>query len=388
MKFKFLFPLYIVSFVSLLLYSYTQIDLNLTLSKFEPILSSQRFFQQIGYFQRPLSTALYLGIIGILFLLYLLSLNLAKERKLAKLDLWKIILFGGIILTFSYNAFSYDLFNYIFDAKIVTYYGQNPYTHKALDYQGDPMLNFMRWTHRTYPYGPSWLTLTVPLSFLGFNFFLPTAILFKSLATAAYFGTVLFIGKILRRVDPKNAIFGVVFFALNPLVIVESLVSAHLDIIMMFFGVLAFYLLISKRYIPSFLALIFSIGIKFATVFLIPIFVWVWYKRGSVNWERVVKFSTILMSASVIAASFRTNFQPWYLISVLPFAALLSKRSYILIPTLILSFSSLLIYVPFLYTGNWDPPIPTILFWINAIAVSLVVFLISGKVLINGRIKL
>lgn len=388
MKFKFLFPLYIVSFVFLLLYSYTQIDLNLTLSKFEPILSSQRFFQQIGYFQRPLSTALFLGIIGILFLLYLLSLNLAKIGKLAKLDLWKIILFGGIILTFSYNAFSYDLFNYIFDAKIITYYGQNPYEHKALDYMKDPMLNFMHWTHRTYPYGPTWLALTVPLSFLGFNFFLPTAILFKTLSSAAYLGTVYFIGKILSKINPKNEVFGIVFFALNPLVLVESLVSAHLDITMAFFGVLSIYLLIVKRYLASILSLIFSTGIKFATGFLLPVFGYVIFKKGKVDWDKVLLASIVIMIFAVIASSIRTNFQPWYWLYVLPFAALVAKKYYVFTPSLIFSIFSLLMYVPFLYTGNWNPPIPTILFWINTIALFLSVLLISGKTLISGKIRL
>jgi len=385
---RFLFPLFLFSFILLLLYSYTQIDLNLFLSKYEPIPSFQKFFQHIGYFQRPLSTYLYLGILGLLFALYFYALDLAKKNKLKIRDFWKIVIAGGIILTFSYNAFSYDLFNYIFDAKIVTYYAQNPYEHKALDYAGDPMLNFMRWTHRTYPYGPSWLGLTVPLSFLGMNFFLPTAILFKSLATAAYFGTVWFISKILNKIDPKNAIFGMVFFALNPLVLIEGLVSAHLDIAMMFFGVLAFYLLANKNYMTSFLSLLFSIGIKFATGFLLPIFAWVWFKKGSIDWERVVQYSIVLMSLSVMTATIRTNFQPWYLISVLPFAALASKKYYIFIPAIVLSFTSLLIYVPYLYIGNWDPPIPTQLFWITTFGVLASIVLVSAKAMLNGKIKI
>ena len=385
---RFLLPAFFLSFVFLLLYSYTQIDLNLFLSRFEPILSFQRFFQQIGYFQRPLSTYLYLGIVGLLFILYFSALNLARKGKVLKKDLWKIILIGGIILTFSYNAFSYDLFNYIFDAKIVTYYQQNPYEHKALDYQGDPMLNFMRWTHRTYPYGPSWLGLTIPLSLLGFNFFLPTAILFKGLATAMYLGTIYYIEKIMNKINPKNAIFAIAFFALNPLVIVESLVSGHLDIAMMFFGVFAFYLLISKKYISSFLSLLFSIGIKFATGFLLPVFAWVWFQKGSVSWERMIQYSIVLMSLSVIAATFRTNFQPWYLLSVLSFAALVSNKYYVFIPAIVLSFTSLLIYVPYIYTGNWDPPIPTILFWITAAGVLASVVLVTAKAIFGGKIRL
>jgi len=67
----------------------------------------------------------------------------------------------GVGLLFSYPFLSHDLFNYLFDAKIVTFYHQNPYILKALDFPSDPWLRFMHWTHRTYPYGPSFLFLTL-----------------------------------------------------------------------------------------------------------------------------------------------------------------------------------------------------------------------------------
>lgn len=385
---KLFLPGFIFSFILLLLYSYTQIDLNLFLSKYEPIISFQKFFQNIGYFQRPLSTYLYLGVIGLLFAFYFWALDLAKKNRVGIKEIWKIVVIGGLVLTFAYNAFSYDLFNYIFDAKIVTYYNQNPYDRTALEFPSDPMLNFMHWTHRTYPYGPGWLVLTVPLSFLGMNFFLPTAILFKVLATATYLGTVWFIWKILNKVDPKSAVFGTIFFALNPLVLIEGLVSAHIDIAMMFFGTLAFYLLITKKYIISSLSLMFSAGIKFATGFLFPVFLWTWFKKSSVDWEKIIQYSIILMSASVVAATLRTNFQPWYLISILPFAALASKKYYIFIPSVILSFTSLLLYVPYINTGNWDPPIPTQLFWITNAGVASSIILVSVKAMLGDKIKL
>ena len=75
---------------------------------------------------------------------------MAKKKKISKPFVWLIIFVSALLLVFSYNAFSYDIFNYIFDAKIFTHYHQNPYLQKALDYPGDPMLSFMRWTHRVY----------------------------------------------------------------------------------------------------------------------------------------------------------------------------------------------------------------------------------------------
>ena len=113
----------------------------------------------------------------------------------------------------------------------------------------------------------------------GTIFFLPTFFLFKALIASSFVGTAYFIGKILRKISPENEIFGIIFFALNPLVLIEGLVSGHNDMVMVFFAVFGLYLLIRKNYIFSFLFLFLSIGIKFATVLLLPVFIYIAIKQ-------------------------------------------------------------------------------------------------------------
>src|SRR3989344_7816928 len=193
---KILLPLWVISAIALFLYSYTQVDLSLTLSQVSVWQGIQKAFQYVGYFNRPLSTYLFLGIIAFMFLLYCVTLRMVSKKIIDRSTLWRIVILVSGILFVSYTAFSHDLFNYIFDAKILTHYHSNPYLHKALDYHGDPMLSFMHWTHRTYPYGPTWLFLTIPLSFIGFNIFLPTFYLFKLLMLGSFIGSAYFIEKI------------------------------------------------------------------------------------------------------------------------------------------------------------------------------------------------
>src|SRR5258705_3372112 len=197
---KILFIVYVITLVALFLYSFAQIDLSLTFSRIDFLRQLVSSFQYIGYFNRPLSTFIYIFLLVLLFNLYLGFLVMAYTKQISKKLVWKLLIVTTVVLAFSYNAFSYDLFNYIFDAEIITHYQQNPYIHKALDFPGDPMLSFMRWTHRVYPYGPVWLGLTVPLSYAGLGFFLPTFFLFKALAAAAFLGTLKFVGKIFKLV--------------------------------------------------------------------------------------------------------------------------------------------------------------------------------------------
>lgn len=390
MKFKLLSGSYLIVILGLFLYSFTQVDLGLTLTRWSVWQVAQKFFQSIGYFNRPFSTAIYLGIILLFTTYYLLFLWLSEKQKISKRQVWTLIIITSIILGFSYNAFSYDLFNYIFDAKIVTFYHQNPYFHKALDYQGDVMLSFMHWTHRVYPYGPIWLALTVPLSFLGFQFFLPTFFLFKALAVVSFLGTTFYLGKILQKISPKDELFGLVFFAFNPLVIIETLVSAHNDITMMFLSVLSFYLILNNKYIRSLILLLLSIGVKFATGFLVPILILLFLfqkMKKEISWQQMSLTIIILMIIPVVIATLRTNYQPWYLLYILPFAAILAKKYFVLIPSIVISVFSLLLYVPFLYLGNWNPPVASILFWLTTSSIIISFFVTSLYSFAANRVK-
>ena len=374
------FLLYFSSLLALFFYSFTQVDLSLTITRrsfWQPI---QNAFQHIGYFNRPLSTGIFLLIIFLLFVSYFLLFRFAKQGFLRRRSIWGMIIFSSIIFIFSYNAFSYDIFNYIFDAKIITFYHANPYLKKALDYPGDPMLSFMHWTHRTYPYGPSWLFLTVPLSFSGLQYFLPTYFLFKTLIIFCFVGTAYYVEKIAEKIKEGSGISSVVFFALNPLVIIESLVSSHNDIVMIFFAVLSFWLILRRKVVFGFFSLLFSIGIKFATGLLFPIFAYIFLKQRfgkPVNLEKAVMVMGILMVAALGLATYRTNFQPWYFLYAMPFVSLLSRKNFIRIPTIIFSFGASLQYIPYLYLGNYDPPVPTVLWEL---------FFVSGAVSLGAMV--
>ncbi len=354
--------IYILSLVALFLYSFTQISLSLALVRYPAIYSIQQWFQHIGYFDRPLSTYIFLVILVGMFSSYFLFLKNAKTIFRERSLVWKLIFATAILLFFSFPAFSNDIFNYIFDAKIFTFYGKNPYQYKALDFPNDPMLSFMHWTHRTYPYGPVWLLLSIPISYIGFQIFLITLFLFKILAVCGYLGSIYFLGKIMEKIDKEKEILTIIFFAFNPLVIIESLVSAHHDIIMIFFALACLHYLIEKRYIVSFIFFLLSIGIKFVTIFMFPVFlaiVVMQMLKEKIPWNAFIGTLILCMFLGVLGASrFSGNFQPWYLIFVVPFIALVVKNVFYAIPAMILSIGGLLTYVPYLYLGNWDKPVP------------------------------
>lgn len=376
MKLKLLFSSYILAVIALFFYSFTQVDLSLTLSQSSIYQTLEKQLQYVGFFQRPLSALIFIVISIVLFLSYFVFLHFAKENKLNFKSLRLLILVTFVILVFSYNGFSYDLFNYIFDAKILTFYHQNPYLHRPTDFLSDPMLNFMRWTHRTYPYGPSWLVLTLPLSFVGLNYFLPTFFLFKIMIGLTFLGSCYLIYKISEIIFPKDKIFNTVFFALNPLVIIEGLVSSHNDFPLVFFGLLSIYLYIKKKKLLSFFSLVFSIGIKYLSVSLIPVFAWGFYlekTKKEINFDKFFRIALICSLVTLFLVSLRTTFQPWYLIFPFSLGSLIARKYYVFIPVVIASATCLMVYVTYVFMTDYAKGYPQIILNIELIGLGAVI---------------
>lgn len=349
---------YFLVIVALFLYSYTQVDLSLTLSRASIFQTIEKNFQYIGYFNRPLSTYLFCTILGLLFIFYGIFLTLAKKKKISLPLFWKILLPVTAILTFSYNAFSYDFFNYIFYTKIILHYHQNPYLVTALDFPKEPMLSFMHWTHNTYPYGPFFLVLTTPLGWIGHNIFIITFFIFKIFTAFCYLGTVWLIAKILKKIAPEYQMTGTILYALNPLVLIESLVSAHNDVAMMFFAILGMYLLLQKKWIVGLLSVILSALTKQAMVFLLlPAVVYAGVLVLKKKWISERMFFLECAGITVLGYIFvitKIEIQPWYCLWFLPFLIFIRLPKWVMWGVVGYTLGVTLRYVPFLWQGDWN----------------------------------
>ena len=323
MKTKFLVGLWFVVCGLWLIYSFSQVDLNLTLSTDPLYQSFQKQLTFLGYFNRPLSTVIYVLLIFLLAISYWL---LVKSRLNLR-QFWLAVLVTVIILLPSYPAFSHDIFNYMFDARIVTKYGVSPWEYKALDFPADTWTRFMRWTHRPSVYPPVWIGLSLVPAVLGMGKFTLTLFLFKLMTAGFYLGCC----KLISRLNQT----ALVLFAFNPLIIIETLVNGHMEIVMIFFALLAIYL--TGHRLLSWLSFITSIGIKYMTVLLLPVMINQKYLRHSI-WLGIM-----LTAVWVIYY----GFQPWYLLWVLPLAYLLPRKSWEVKLLTLFSLAALSWNVPF-----------------------------------------
>ena len=167
--------------------------------------------------------------------------KLINKKKIVFKDLRFLIFITIVILFFSYpGMLSFDIFNYIVTAKVLFFYHENPYIIMPIEFVGDPLLSFTHAANKISLYGASWILITAIPYFVGIGNFLLTLFSFKLFVSMFYLGTVFLIWKI-----SKNLI-SVALFSLNPLVIIETLVSGHNDIVMVFFSLFSFYILMKK----------------------------------------------------------------------------------------------------------------------------------------------
>ena len=236
----------------------------------------------------------------------------------------------------------------------------------------------MRWTHRTSPYGPIWLLMSLLPASLGLGKFILNFLMFKVFIGSFHIINTLLVSKILYRTNPKAAVLGTALYALNPALLLEGVANSHNDLVLATFILLSIYFFVVHKNRLSVASIAIGFLIKYLTIFLIPIFIFkkTKFERLILLILSIIVIFTFVYSTFGVKVPFVSNgstqiqFQPWYLFWTLPPAAIL-PNFFIIVLTLSLSVGSMARYLPYLYWGDWSQP-NTILFMQLSIVVSLV----------------
>lgn len=361
---KFIIVLYSMFLLSFTIFSYAFVDPNLSYLK--------NLYSDFAFSNRFLTTIFYVTFILIFFIFYGVFVWLGLRKKLHFKDAFLLVAITVGILLFSYPAMlSFDIFNYIATARVLFFYHENPYIIMPIEFVGDPLLSFTHAANKIALYGPSWILITAIPYFVGIGNFLLTLFSFKLFVSMFYLGTVFLIWKI-----SKN-IISVFLFSLNPLIIIETLVSGHNDIVMIFFTLLSFFFLMKKKIFPGILFFILSILIKYATILLIPLFLYVIFriiKKKEINWKSIFYLCSLLMYAGFLLSPIREEIYPWYALWFLSFNFLILDKKLLLYISLAFSFGLLFRYVPFILLGTHAGLTPVIKSSVTFIPVCLVLF--------------
>jgi len=264
------------------IWSYSQTDPNLTLINQPFFINFQTLMWSFGADRLRLSI-IYTGIILLSFICYgvvywrLKQIDMSLEESLKRWGWKKLVLAYFLLclpLFISYNALSHDVFNYIFNARMVVKYGANPHVQVALDFASDTWTRFMHNTHTPAPYAYGWTALSLIPYVLGFGKFIITWLMFRLMAFVSLILLVYDWWRYGIVAHIKIKLHEVALVLINPLVLFEIIVNQHNDLWMMVPALMGIVFIATGqtqkwRVIAGWLLFIFSISIKYATVILI-----------------------------------------------------------------------------------------------------------------------
>src|SRR5581483_7740079 len=241
---------------SLLIFSFLFVDRNFLFLN---------IYSDFIFLHKEITAFIFVILIVSFFSFYFYFIK--NQNKISKNQLWKIILISIIISIFSYPAFlSYDIFNYALTAKVAFHYKENPYLLKPIEFIGDSWLPFTRATNKVALYGPLWVLLAGIPYLLSFGNYLMILINLKLLYALFFLGSVFFIS----RLTPQKR--EVILFALNPLIIIETFISGHNDITMIFLMLSSLYFFSQKKITIGSLLYVSSIFIKYSSLIALPVY--------------------------------------------------------------------------------------------------------------------
>ncbi len=334
--------------IAFIVYSYGFIDLNLHVSTNPTIGYLLKPLSDLVFLHRPLAALIFVILIGGLYIFYFLILRAKEYTRIIPIKISSFFLLTSVLFLLTFPAFTYDIFNYILTAKVTYYYHENPYVVMPVEIPNEPMLAYTRAANKFALYGPTWIGFTLVPHLLGANNIVRTVFSFK-LFNVIFYLLMLRLIYLLTK-DMRQ----VLFFGLNPLVLVEVLVSSHNDIFMMLLALWGLSVARSvnkQKRLMGYVSYVLSIFVKGATIVLLPLFFW---KRPDM--EKIYRYAYWLMFAVFLLTPLREELYPWYSLWFLTFASVIpiKNRSFIHGLTVTITLGLSFRHLPYIFMGVYE----------------------------------
>jgi alpha-1,6-mannosyltransferase len=222
----------------------------------------------------PRACALYVGALLALFAVYLAAVYLGQgiSRRSACAIVIGLGVVAAGVLCLAYPYAASDVFLYIARGRVLGIYGQNSLLVPPDRFPLDGYVPFTNeWTGMASPYGPLWEWVAAGLARLGDGSLLRSLLVFKGFSLLTYVGCCGLVLAILRQTQSPHPLSGLIAFAWNPLILIETHANAHNDLFMVSFVLLAIWLWTRSDYRWMFVALTAGGLVKYAPFLLLPI---------------------------------------------------------------------------------------------------------------------
>ena len=208
---------------------------------------------------------------------------------------------------------SHDMFLYGFYGRLVTVYHVNPYSVSAGAFPRDLMYPGASIQGSRTP-GPVWIDLCIPVALLARESVANFLFGFRIVGLLAHLINTMLIWAILAKLKPQVRISATLLYAWNPLVLLLSIFSMHLDVVLVFFILLAILFFQRKSPILGLVLVLLSLLMNVLLLLLLPFFLRLLVKETRImgTGRRVLWWlAAAVISSVVVVLAYAPYWQGW-----------------------------------------------------------------------------
>lgn len=233
-------------------------------------------------------------IVTFLSLTYIFGYHFIPFKKIPVKHIAIVASIFAIILFFSPANIKSDTSSYIIGARTFFLGKMDPYLHPYRDFKSDTIYpNFIgyTWAQTTYTYSPLFLYTSGLLLWLSQGNFWTNAVLFKFLFLITYLGSLLIFGKVVKGSSKYFYLY-----SLNPIILVELVLGAHIESLIIFLLGASFLFLRKGKYSLSYLSVLAIFLVKIYFVIFLPFYFLAAIGRNKDSISKVLKLSVATLA--------------------------------------------------------------------------------------------
>ena len=157
-----------------------------------------------------------------------------QSTRLLLRCIWIVALLAGSIYVLTPSTLSRDFAVYAGYGRIIILYHANPYYTPLSAFPTDSFFQLDDWRNAVAAYGPLWLLVCAISTLVAGNSVLHYIFFYRILGLLAHLLNIWLVTTILRETkhSPHLVVLGTLLYAWNPLVLLESGLGGHNDIVM------------------------------------------------------------------------------------------------------------------------------------------------------------
>ncbi len=228
----------------------------------------------------------------------------ANSQKKIRRIIWLSAVLAGTIYTVTPAMLSHDILVYASFGRVLGIYHANPYFVPIATFPQDPFTALNYWSAAISAYGPIWMLICGFFGWLLSPDPITYVVVFRLFALAAQLLNIWLVGRVLQTMgrSPRIVTLGMLLYAWNPLLLLESGLGGHNDGFMLTFVLTGILLaaraetgtatLYTRGYLLATAALTLAVLVKFTALPILAIYLlFQAYKllRSTVNSPRELK---------------------------------------------------------------------------------------------------